>query len=425
MHISLVTIGTRGDVQPVVALGLGLQRAGHTIQILTDRTFEAFIRDFGLEYAPLKADPRQAMQVDIRQMGGNPLALLRWVSEQYQPLARQGILDIQNASKGTDAILHSSLAFIAYHVAESRGLPTMPLYLQPFTPSRAYNVYAPNLPDWLPFKGKLNWWGAHLINLLFFRMIYASINALREELLSLDPVPWRVYAGLDTSRRPILYGYSPTVVPKPADWGEWLHVTGNWLLDPDADWQPPADLLHFLEAGPTPVYVGFGSMIDHEAESMTRLVVAALAQAKQRGILLGGWSDLGAAGLPQTIFRAGYVPHDWLFPRMAAVVHHGGAGTTAAGLRAGVPNVVVPYFADQAFWGQRVWKLGAGPPPILRKHLAAERLATAIQQAVSMPTMHQAAAIVGEKIRAEKGVENAVRWIEHYLQAGRAAILPG
>jgi sterol 3beta-glucosyltransferase len=424
MHITLVTIGTRGDVQPMVALGRGLQRAGHTVQVVADRTFESLVRSNQLEYAPLNADPRQAMQADIRKLGGNPLALLRWVNEQYQPLARQGLLDVQAASAGTDAILHSSLAFIAYHVAESRRLPTLPLYLQPFTPSRAYNVYAPGLPGWLPFKGTVNWWTAHLSNLLFFRMVYSSINTLREELLGLKPVPWHVYARLDTSQRPILYGYSPAIVPKPPDWGNWLHVTGSWFLDADPIWQPPESLLRFLESGPPPVYVGFGSTIDQDAEAMTRLVVAALSRAGQRGILLGGWSDLGSAGLPETIYRTEYVPHEWLFPQMAAVVHHGGAGTTTAGLRAGVPNVVVPYFADQAFWGWQVYKLGAGPAPILRKHLTADKLAAAIQQSVRNKGMRSAAAITGDHIRAEKGVETAVGWVEHYLLADPLIITP-
>jgi sterol 3beta-glucosyltransferase len=192
-------------------------------------------------------------------------------------------------------------------------------------------------------------------------------------------------------------------------------VTGYWFLDHPPDWQPPADLVDFLESGPPPIYVGFGSMPSRDPEKICRIVLHALRQSGQRGVIATGWEGLSQSDLPDEVFVIEAVPHDWLFPRMAAVVHHGGAGTTGAGLRAGVPNIVVPISNDQPFWARQVKALGAGPAPIPRKRLTADRLAHAISVAVTDESIRKRAAELGETIRAEDGVVNAVRIINQTL----------
>ncbi len=202
------------------------------------------------------------------------------------------------------------------------------------------------------------------------------------------------------------------MIPPPADWDGQLHVTGYWFLDPVDDWTPPADLSEFLQAGSPPIFIGFGSMSTRNPAETTDLILQAVARTGQRAILLSGWGGLRKTNLPDTVFMVESVPFAWLFPRVAAVVHHGGAGTTSAGLRAGVPTIIIPFFADQPFWGQRVAKLGVGPAPIPRKQLTAERLAQAIQTAVSNQAMRQRAAELGTKIRAEDGIARAVEVIQ-------------
>jgi UDP:flavonoid glycosyltransferase YjiC (YdhE family) len=219
---------------------------------------------------------------------------------------------------------------------------------------------------------------------------------------------------------PILYGYSPSVIPKPSDWDDHTHVTGYWFLDPDDDWTPPAALAEFLQAGPPPVYVGFGSMSSRKPEQTADLILRAIAQAKQRAIMLSGWGGLHKEDLPDTVLMVDSVPFSWLFPRVAAVVHHGGAGTTSAGLRAGVPTVVIPFFGDQPFWGQRVAELGVGPAPIPRRRLTAERLAQAMLRAVTDPAMRQHAANLGARIRAEDGIAGAVAVVQQIEERGVA-----
>jgi sterol 3beta-glucosyltransferase len=192
-------------------------------------------------------------------------------------------------------------------------------------------------------------------------------------------------------------------------------VTGYWFLDPAEDWMPAPALVDFLAAGPPPVYVGFGSMSSRKPEETTALILGALARTGQRGIIHAGWGGMQRADLPDSVLMIDGVPFSWLFPRVAVVVHHGGAGTTSAGLRAGVPAVVVPFFGDQPYWGQRVADLGVGPAPIPRKKLTAERLAQAIQVAVTDHAMRQRAAELGTKIRAEDGVACAVAVVEQMV----------
>ncbi len=214
-----------------------------------------------------------------------------------------------------------------------------------------------------------------------------------------------------------MISYSVHVFPRPASWLEHVHITGYWFLDEEAGWQPPQDLLDFLQAGNPPVYVGFGSVGDASlAEQKTRLVIEALRQSGQRGVLATGWNAMTKIGnLPDTVYMLDSAPHSWLFPQMAAVVHHGGAGTTAAGFRAGVPSIILPYGNDQFAWGLRAYELGAGPKPVPQKRLTAEALSSAITAALK-PQALAAAEALGEKIRKEHGAEIAAEIISRCME---------
>jgi sterol 3beta-glucosyltransferase len=209
-------------------------------------------------------------------------------------------------------------------------------------------------------------------------------------------------------RVPILYAYSPAVLPPPASWSPRARVTGYWFLDLPASWKPPEDLVRFLDAGPPPVFVGFGSMLGKRANQVALEATRALGALGQRSILAFPEGVLEGADLPPDAHLAGDIPHSWLFPKMAAVVHHGGAGTTGAALRAGRPSVVVPLTADQAFWARRVSRLGAGPPPLSASRLTSATLAAAIHVALTDPSVETRARELGRQIAAEDGVGQAV-----------------
>jgi UDP:flavonoid glycosyltransferase YjiC (YdhE family) len=422
MRITINAFGSRGDVQPYVALGKGLKEAGHDVRLSTHRIFEALVLEHHLDYFPMEGDPRQVLLTQaVAELGNNPFRVNRWIAENFRPALKEVFHATLDAAQGTDLLLNSALSFAGWHVAEKLGIPSIGAYLQPVMPTSAFhNISAPAPPSWLPFKGLYNYLSTKLSNQSFFHMLRPLVNASRREVLDLPPLSAAYYWQVDSASAtvPILYGYSPSVIPRPPDWGEdTQQIAGYWFLDGAGNYEAPAELADFLESGPPPVYVGFGSMVDHEREEMTRLVVEALGQAGQRAILLGGWSELGSADMPDFILRVDFVPHDWLFPRVAAVVHHGGAGTTAAGLRAGVPTVVIPFFGDQPFWAWRVYELGAGPKWVPRKKLTAGRLAAAIQQAVDDPALILRAEELGQRIRAEDGIGTAVQLVERFAGA--------
>jgi len=419
MHLSIVAVGSRGDVQPYLALGRGLQVAGFQVQICADRLFEGLVRSTGQVFAPVTAAPVDLMQQNLSRYGG-PVKLMGWLERHFKPLARQFFSDLESVTRHTDAILYSTLAFAGYHVAEKHGIPALGVYNVPITPTHAFQCPSfPLAPAWLPFKRFYNWFSFRFSNQVFIYMIKPIVNECRRDVLGLKTLPASFYRRLDVSHLPIVYGFSPNLLPRPADWGEWLQVSGHWFLDDHVEWQPPEDLLRFLGAGKPPIYVGFGSMVDEQIEHATRIVLGALQRTGQRGILLGGWGGLGKGDLPETILRLDSVSHHWLFPRVSAVVHHGGAGTTATGLLHGRPTVVVPFFADQPFWGDRVHRLGCGPHPIPFIRLNIDNLADAIDSAVNDPTLLQNAELLGDKLKKEDGVGQAVNMIQTFLERSK------
>lgn len=422
MKIVINTFGTRGDIQPYIALSLGLQKAGHSVRIVTHKIFEEFVRKYDLDFHPLDLDPREVLiNQALTELGNNTVRITRWMKDQFRPVLREIFETTLVTNQDAELILNSGLSFAGWHVAEKYNIPSLAAFLWPMTPSRhLVGAVGKIPPSWLPFRGVINYYTTKLFNQLFYNLILPSVNEYRKEILELPPIKSRDYWKMDApqSATSIIYGYSPTVVSKPPDWSDHQQITGYWFLDSTEGFKPEKSLLDFLADGHPPVYVGFGSMVDHERDKLTQIVINALRESNHRGVLLGGWGALGSGTLPDSVLRVDAVPHDWLFPRMAALVHHGGAGTTAAGLRAGVPSVIVPSFGDQFFWGWQVQKLGVGPKPIPRKRLTVEKLARAIQQVVNDSGTKTKASQVGQKIRSEKGTNVAVEMIERFARDG-------
>jgi hypothetical protein len=263
--------------------------------------------------------------------------------------------------------------YLALSFAEKLEIPLLPAFVFPFTPTRTFPgvLFPQSLNRW---GGTINWLSHQALRQIIWQGSRSGDTAARQQVLDLPPSPFfGPHQSPYLHRLPTLYGFSPSVLAKPSDWQNTF-VTGYWFLDAAPDWTPPTDLVNFLEAGSPPVCIGFGSMGNRNPEETAELVLQALEKTGQRAILLAGWSGMQKEKMPDNAFLIKSVPHAWLFPRVAAVVHHGGAGTTAAGLRAGVPTIIIPFFGDQGFWGQRVADLGVGTAPIPRKQLTAERL---------------------------------------------------
>ncbi len=417
MHITLIAVGSQGDALPFIALGGGLKRAGYQVRLATHPEFEPLARAERLDYFPISISPREIVRQEMAsawmRTGRNSIAFMRFFLKLGRQVADQINGDILRACDDTHAVVYSLLGSAAFYVAEKRRLPAIAATFQPFTPT---GIYPPMV---LPFEWKM---GARFNRLAHWAMLYGfwmGVRSVAERwrkraLGSARRMRLGAFAPFISDTIPVLYPYSPTVLPRPADWPSSHHVTGYWVSNNTA-WQPPEALAKFLSSGPAPVYVGFGSMVNGNPAHTTEIVLEALRRSGQRGVLATGWGGLVADDLPPDVFAIESAPHDWLFPHMAAVVHHSGAGTTGAGLRAGVPNIAVPHFADQPFWAQRIAALGAGPTPIPRKRLTAERLADAITEAVENESIRARAAELGARLRSEDGVARAVELISEYL----------
>ena len=389
---------------------------------MTHRNFEVLVNSHGLEFWPVEGNVQDIAQSQkMRELleRGNFLAIMSQMAKEAQrgalALAEGGLA----ACRGMDLVLAGiGGLFVGLSLAEKLGLSFLQAYYIPFTPTQAYPSFLfPKLPSW--FGGSLNRLSHHLTRQIMWQGFRSADRLARQEVLGLPPAPfWGPYNTGRVHHYPILYGFSPSVIPPPSDWDSNTHVTGYWFLDPAADWNPPLALMEFLQAGSPPVYVGFGSMSNRKPEETADLVLQALARTQQRAIMLSGWGGLHKAELPGSVFMLDSIPFSWLFQRVAAVVHHGGAGTTAAGLRAGVPSIVIPFFGDQFFWGQRVAELGVGPAPIPRRKLTVERLAQAIQEALTDQTMCQRAANLGSRIQAEDGIARAVAVLQQIEERG-------
>lgn len=420
-QITILTMGSRGDVEPYVALGKGLHDAGHIVRIATHDNFKDLVIDRGMEHFSVEGNPQEMLEQEAGRrwletgQRMNPFTFVKRMMDAAGPIIRGMLDDYVKACQGTDLILTSTLsALAAVSLGEKLNVRVLPAYLQHVHNTRLYaalmSVPKPKL------GGLYNLLTYPLGSMIYWQMLRPHINRWRRESLKIPGFSLRgPFSKSARQRYDCLYGFSPAVVPRAPEWGDNIYITGYWFLEKSSQWQPPADLLEFLKSGEPPVFVGFSSMTNREPEAVTRIVIEALKKAGQRGIIATGWGGLSDIDLPENIFRIDYAPFDWLFPRMAAVVHHGGAGTTATGLRAGVPSIVVPFFADQFFWGWRVSELGVGPQAIPRKKLTAERLAVAIGEAVSNSEMRHRAAELGERIRTEDGVANAVTMIEQFL----------
>lgn len=419
MILSLIAIGSRGDVQPIVALGRGLSDAGYTVRIVTQESFAPMVRQQGLEFFPVEGDAEALTnEMMLAGMKGNGLNLLSMyrgimrtfgaITQSYQEAFAAEVL------RDSDAIL-SQLpgGFYGYDLAEHLRVPYIALSVIPQEVTSAYPLSL--LPMRFSLGGRYNRLTYAVGQQLAWHPFRKSINQFRHEL-GLPPASfwWGNMRRMAREHVPVIQGFSEYVIPKQPEWGEHVHTTGYWTLD-ESSKEPSDALLRFLETGDPPVFIGFGSMPVPEPQSTTTLILEALKRSGKRGILHTGWAKLGATELPDTVFPLDYAPYAWLFPRMSAVIHHGGSGTTGLALRSGVPSMVIPFTADQPFWGARTHALGVGATPIPFTRMTAENLAQAIQIMTQSTDMQRQAVHLRDAMAAENGVQQAVELIQRYL----------
>jgi UDP:flavonoid glycosyltransferase YjiC (YdhE family) len=398
-----MSAGSRGDVAPFTGLGQGLVRAGHEVTLVTHGCFADLVSGSGVAFHALPVDPRAELESPRGQRlhrsttGAGKLIHLVGLTRALAGRLTEGLIE---AARSSDVVLISgSLGPLGYVVAEGLDLPSMGVHLQPLHPTREFAPPVTGVRSWGPAVNRA---AGQVVNLAGERVFAETVRALRNRL-GLPPLgPFAAHRARERRAWPVHHGFSPLVVRRPRDWRRGLEVSGSWWPYDREDARLPSALRDFLDAGPAPVFVGLGSATVPDPGRLSAEVVRALRAAGLRGVIQRGWGELRATG--DDMFTVGEVPHSVLFARMAAVVHHAGAGTTAAGLRAGVPAVPVPVQFDEGFWAERLVSLGVAPGVLSLRGLRAERLAPALLRATTDPSYRQRARDVAERLGAEDGV---------------------
>ncbi|RCV32607.1 hypothetical protein SETIT_7G016700v2 [Setaria italica] len=418
MQIVILIVGTRGDVQPFVAIGKRLQDYGHRVRLATHANFKEFVLTAGLEFYPLGGDPKILAEYMVKNKGFLPSGPSEIAIQRKQ--IKEIIFSLLPACKDADpdtgipfkvdAIIANPPAYGHTHVAEALKVPIHIFFTMPWTPTSEFPHPLSRVKQSAGYRLSYQ-----IVDSMIWLGIRDMINEFRKKKLKLRPVTY--LSGAQGSGNDIPHGYiwSPHLVPKPKDWGPKIDVVGFCFLDLASNYVPPESLVKWLEAGDKPIYIGFGSLPVQEPQKMTEIIVKALEMTGQRGIINKGWGGLGTLAEPKDfVYLLDNCPHDWLFLQCKAVVHHGGAGTTAAGLKAACPTTIVPFFGDQPFWGDRVHARGLGPPPIPVDQFGLQKLVDAINFMME-PTVKEKAVELAKAMESEDGVTGAVRAFLRHL----------
>jgi sterol 3beta-glucosyltransferase len=410
MRIVVVTFGTEGDSRPMIALCHGLHAAGHDVALLAERSAESYSRALGVPFEPLAGDMAAALHSaadGLLRKGADASHVARVLANIAKDNTAAWMRVVLKHAESADAIVCAGLAvYVGLSCAEHLRIAVVGAALQPVMPTREFPspfVRQGRFPGWV------NRASHRLVLTMMWRAFRGAINAARAEVTGQPPrrAEWSGY--------PIVFGISQALVPRPRDWPERFSTVGYLWPPRDPAWQPDASLLRFLAEGDSPVYVGFGSMLGFDRYRLLAAVVEALDG--RRALVFEGWSGFGAGALADNLHRIGPTPHDWLFPQVSMVVHHGGAGTTHSAARAGVPSAVVPFAGDQFLWADRLYRAGIAPRSFSIGNLTAQRLRAQLMQA-SDPAMRERARAIGAAMHDEKGVTNAVAEIDRLGAAG-------
>jgi UDP:flavonoid glycosyltransferase YjiC (YdhE family) len=416
MNIVIQVVGSRGDVQPFIALGQELQKYGHRVRLATHNTFKEFVKKSGLEFYPIGGDPKELMAYMVK----NPGLIPSMKSLKEGDIKRKQIMvgemldgcwkscvdaDLDSGDPFiADAIIANPPSFAHIHCAQALGVPLHMMFTMPWSSTRAFPHPLANFKVGEIDPALINYASYGIVEFLTWQGLGSVINRFRATL-DLEPIPTTVGPALaEALEVPFTYCWSPALVPKPTDWPSHIDVCGFFFRDPPP-YEPPAAIVDFLKNGPRPIYIGFGSIVLEDPAKMTSLVLEALESCGVRAIISRGWSNLGE-GLPDKadILFIGDCDHEWLFQHVTAVVHHGGAGTAACGLKNACPTLVVPFFGDQPFWGDMISEAGAGPRPIPHKLLSGQNLFEAIQILLA-PETKEAAQRISSQMANEQGVQ--------------------
>ncbi|KAE9377441.1 glycosyltransferase family 1 protein [Stipitochalara longipes BDJ] len=443
LNIVMHVVGSRGDVQPFIALGKVLKSTyKHRVRIATHPIFRSIVQENGLEFFSIGGDPHELMAFMVRSpgllpsldllKGGDVVRHRKMVASMMEGCWRACIEEgdgVCNADKVgsesspnqdpfvADVIVANPPSFAHVHCGQKLGVPVHLMFTMPWSATQAFPHPLANIKPSNCDLGLVNYVSYALVETLLWQTLGSLQNRFRKNILGLEPIRLafgpRMFSRL---KIPHTYCWSSSLIPKPQDWGSHISVAGFYFLNQGSGYTPDPALAAFLQAGPVPIYVGFGSIVIDEPEALTQIVFDALELTGVRAAVSKGWGGIGSQQLPRNIFLVGDVPHDWLFSRVSVVVHHGGAGTTAAAMAARKPSIIVPFFGDQFFWSETVHRAGVGAKSIPSKELTAQSLAAAILEMLQTAVRHRAEAI-GELINSENGTDAGCDSLHQHTEA--------
>jgi len=407
MKFIVATYGTEGDARPFAALCRGLMEAGHEARLLADAATLGSAQALGVPTTALAGDIRGVLSRDraisgVVARGGGFNDTARALAKIANENAESWLRTIIEAGEGCDAVLVAGLtAFVGFSAAEYLGAKAIGAGMIPITPTAAFpSPFLP--PKWVPRL--LNRASHSFVNAMLWKAFRDKTNAARAKF----KLPPRKAVWTEV---PMVYGISPKLLPTPAGWPADVHLCGQWVVR-SAGWMPPPALANFLAAGEAPIYIGFGSMTGFDNARLLNALIKAIKG--RRALFHPGWSGIDPKELPDNFLAIGDTPHDWLLPRTAAVIHHGGSGTSHSAARAGVPSIVTPFAGDQFFWAERLRLAGIAPAPVNGRRPTAAAFTSALEFAADT-RVRERARVLGETMRAENGVVNAVSAIERMV----------
>jgi UDP:flavonoid glycosyltransferase YjiC (YdhE family) len=425
--ITFLAIGSRGDLNPSCALARELKERGYDVCIATHQNFKSYVLEQRINYAAIAGNYQEILNTEI---GLDLLAgkgKLRLINDK---LFNEQLIDAYNSCKDSDAIIVFPLSLWGYHIAEKLNVPCICSSYVPITPTKDFPFLKFGNQKTRNFLLRhLNYFSYLVVEFLSWQADRKVINQFRQQVLKLAPVPflgnryrYNAPSKFKIKEISILYQFSSQVIPLPSDWNQPnLYITGNWFIEEEEEYRPSSDLFNFLKDKEKPIYIGFGSMVMRNPQQIAELLIEAINATKQRAIIASSWSNLeqfiDREKNPHIFVSSDYIPFNWLFPQTKLLIHHGGSGTTALGLKAGIPQILTPFFADQPAWAEKLVNLGVSSDFIPFKKLSSQELTTAIKSTINNPSIYDKAQKIKNLIERENGVKVAADKINYILNS--------
>lgn len=413
-NVTLISVGSTGDILPYISLAIKLKEKGARVTLCSYVNYTELVQNNKINFYPLSFDIKDFLKSeDIgKRFTKNFFKEMAALKKTLEPVFYRNFDETWEASKNADILIYHPLVYNGLNLAEKLDIPAFLSAAVPvLAPTKDFTVPTFGYKD-LGLLNKLSY-----LTLRLSLMPYHSIiNNWSVKKLGLKPyTPFKSPFKRNGKDIPILYSYSPALFPAASDWKEHVNISGYWFLNQQHYWKPSEELTQFINSGPPPIYIGFGSMPGTNTDKLTEIIIDTINLSKQRAIVATGWGGLNKIENTKNILCIESAPHDWLFPRVSLIIHHGGSGTTAATLKFAKPSIICPFMLDQFFWSKLLYKKGLSLKPLPQITLNSGQLVSFINETLKDNKIKENISNLSSTINNEDGPEEAARFISSYL----------